>query len=420
MGANIGQLYFSDFEPYGSYPSAGTAAELASEVSSKNAMTLIGAIESLMSSLATSERMISDTHQNPTLAVEANTTGIDRVGSTDLNNIKYTKVSASDVPTAPTAVAGAPNSNVTVPAIDDAPTFNAAAASFQWSESLVEAPLLDEATAVLLNDLANGGYGINVSDENALWQRARDRESIDTEAAISAVAQQAAARGFSLPPGVLNKQIMAAQQAALAKNSSVSRDIALKRADMYVENRRFTIEQIRQLELVVLERLNSYRNRQMEAAKMRLEAFNSAVRLYDTAVRVFQTKVSAADLKLRASIASVDASVRSYSAQVQQYSATIQGYSAQAQAKAELARVQVLDAKNELDASVAKVDAKLRAGDLDLRAYGTGLQRLIDKERLAIDAIKETAEIQARPISALTSLAEAYLSANTSISAVIE
>jgi len=101
--------------------------------------------------------------------------------------------------------------------------------------------LLTQARNLLLSDIRDGGYGLDPRDETALWERAKDRESINAAAGIAEFQRAMAARGFSIPPGAMIAGTMKLQQDARAKNSSINREIALKRADLYVQNRQFAI-----------------------------------------------------------------------------------------------------------------------------------------------------------------------------------
>lgn len=171
----------------------------------------------------------------------------------------------------------------------------------------IDQDLIDAVKLKLLEDLENGGYGIEPDDEAALWNRERDREAQQALADEEEVARQFAQGGFSIPTGAMLNAVSAAQQRAANKISSVNRDIALKRADLYVENRKFTIQNAQSAEQVLVA-LHAAITNQIQAqtiifnaqiAKYRAdidgqsEVIRSNVAVYSADVSAFRTSVEA-------------------------------------------------------------------------------------------------------------------------------
>ena len=199
-----------------------------------------------------------------------------------------------------------PEFTATIP-VDDlvAPTN-----SFAFYEELYQSELLDELKAKLLADMQNGGYGIETADESALWDRARSREIEGAMSEMDTLLVDSAARGFPLPPGDLNVALQRAHQRLQDKVSTVSRDIALKRADLYVENRKFTIEQTRQVEQILIGYHNSVMERALNAAKAVLEAsiqiFNAQVARYNARLDTYKTEATVFEARVRAALAQTE------------------------------------------------------------------------------------------------------------------
>lgn len=107
--------------------------------------------------------------------------------------------------------------------------------------------------ASLLTTRLAGGTGLVESVETAIWDRARDREVASAQAAIDDVTVQAEALGFELPPGVLNDGIRRETRAYYDKVSGLSRDIAVKQAELEQDNMQKSIEQVSQYENVLSE-----------------------------------------------------------------------------------------------------------------------------------------------------------------------
>lgn len=183
--------------------------------------------------------------------------------------------------------------------------------TFNFNEVEYQSDMLDDVRMKLINDLVNGGYGIDTADEQALWQRARERESLNAETAVQEATSAFAARGFPVPPGALLALIEGAQQQAMEKISSIGREIALKRADMYVENRKFTIQQAIAVEQMLITYFGYKMERALNVAKYTaqfgIDIFNTVVARYNA--RLEGTKVTAQvyETQLRAALAHLEA-----------------------------------------------------------------------------------------------------------------
>ena len=254
--------------------------------------------------------------------------------------------------------------------------------SFEFFEQIYSSALLDELQAKLLDSLQNGGYGIEPADEAALWERARARE---LEAALSEaddLVAQAASRGFPLPPGDLTVTLQRAHQKAQDKISGVNRDIALKRADLYVANRQFTIEQTKQLEQVLIGYHNSVMERSLNAAKAVLDA---SIQVYNTQVARFNARLDA--YKTEAAV--FEARVRAALARTEVYRVTMDGKRVEADVQRTL--VEVYNAQlNGVNSVVNLYKVQMEAAQVQ-----AGIERLrIEAFRSLIDAY--TAQVQAK------------------------
>lgn len=153
--------------------------------------------------------------------------------------------------------------------------------NFEWAEIAFEHDLKDELEAKLLNDIQNGGYGIEVSDELQIWDRARSRELSTARERMEETERVIASRGFAMPPGALLKATEKNLQALQDSSNTLSREIAIKRADLFVQNRQFTIQQVQQLVTTLLNYHAAKMERLLNAAKYTSEAaiayFNASV-----------------------------------------------------------------------------------------------------------------------------------------------
>jgi hypothetical protein len=176
---------------------------------------------------------------------------------------------------------------------------------FTWSETVYTSELLDTAKGIIQHDLENGGYGLDPRDETALWERARDREMKNADAAMQQFQRSMAARGFSIPPGAYQAGVMQLQQDARAKVSDLNRDISLKRADLYVQNRQFMLTTGLQAEQFLIAYHAGLAERALNAAKyvfeagtvlydMQVKRFNARLQLYQITAQVYESQIRAA------------------------------------------------------------------------------------------------------------------------------
>jgi hypothetical protein len=306
---------------------------------------------------------------------------------------------------------------ITLPVIDAAPTYTQNNLGFVWDETMWDLSLLTAVQAKLLSDLANGGYGIEPADEAALWQREREREQLAGESAIQEASRQAAARGMMLPPGVLNRQIQAAQRAALEKSSSASRDIAMKRADLYVQNRQFTIEKAVETERALVEYLSAYFGRKLDALKANLEAYRISVEIYDAQVKAYMAKLGAQEAGIRMKVEVIDAQVKVNMAAVSKYEALLRGEIQKAELSVSAFRAQIENGVAITDSTYKSQSTRIDAAKARLLEAQYRIQNTVEMNKTKLGAMENAAKLFIEPTNALAGMANAYVQSSSSISA---
>lgn len=264
-----------------------------------------------------------------------------------------------------------PSFTSTLPTID----FLAPTNTFSFAEVAYSDALLDAEKAKLLADLENGGYGIEPLDETAMWNRAREREFDSTQTAIDEIYRATGARGFPLPPADVAVSIDRALQSQQDKMSSISREIAIKRADMFVENRKFTISEVRQLEQILMNYWNSVQERALNAAKATLDA---AIAIYETQVKRYNVLLEG----YRVDAQVFETKIRAVNTQVEIYKAQIQA----AQVTADVQRI-----------LVETYNAQLK-----------GVEAVINIYRIQMEAANIASQVQRTKIEAFSALIGAY------------
>lgn len=284
--------------------------------------------------------------------------------------------------------------DITIPTAPNLPTldFTAVAPSgatltppsevFSFNEQDYSSDLLDLLALKLRTDLANGGYGIDTADELPLWDRAREREIANANQSTDEIERAFTARRFSTPPGAFFGALEKSQQALQDASSTFSREVALKRADLYVQNRQFTIQQGSQLEGMLVQYHGSRMERLLNASKYlidaaiasynaRVTAYNAMLDEYKTEAQVFESKLRANGMLLEqyrttADVEKIRADVNmtrinQYKAGIEAYNTLVNLYRAQVEAanvKAGVERLNLDAFRAQVEAYVSQVQAK--------------------------------------------------------------
>ncbi len=248
--------------------------------------------------------------------------------------------------------------------------------TFSFAEERYQSDLLDAAKAKLLLDLQNGGYGIEPADEQALFQRARAREEAvgleETEKTLRSFAQ----RGFPLEPAEASVALAAVTQSVHSKLAAASREIMLERSRLYVENRQFTIKEVRELETVLIDYHNSLMERSLNAAKAVLDAgiaiFNATVARYNARMEAYRVEAQVFESRIRAVAQQVDI----YKTQIEAANLTYEGQ---------------------------------RVATEVYRAQLAGLQAVVDLYRSRVEAVRVVADVQRLKIEGFRGRVDAYV-----------
>jgi hypothetical protein len=212
-------------------------------------------------------------------------------------------------------------SSITIPTPQalDMPTFDeslldedliAPSNTFDFNEVQYASVLQTAVYTGLLDEIQNGGYGLNINDETLLFEREREREARAALSAVEETKKQFASLGFVLPPGALAAAVNKATQQMLDKVSSINRDLGLKRADLYWEGKKFTYQQAIQLESYLMNLHNSVQERTLNAAKAQIEVviniFNAEVTRYKAKQERFVALAEVFKTKIQAELAKVE------------------------------------------------------------------------------------------------------------------
>lgn len=262
----------------------------------------------------------------------------------------------------------------------------------------------------LLNERLRGGTGLDAAVEQALWDRARDRETQIALAGEAEIMRSAEAAGFPLPAGTLAAQLSDARRAYHDKLSGLSRDIAIKQADLEQENLKQTITMGIQLEGQLMDYAWKLEQQAFEAAKA---IADNAVQVYNAGVEYYRALLSAYQTYAAAYKTVIDAELT----KVEVYKAQLQGE----QTKAEINTALVQQYKAQIEGSMAQVEiykaqvgaaqtlvqleqSKVQAAGEQIRAFVATVNAEVSK----VEAYKASVSAEGTKVEAFKSLAQAF------------
>lgn len=173
-----------------------------------------------------------------------------------------------------------------------------------WEEPTYQSEVLDDLVAQV-RSMMGGGTGLPPAVEDALFSRARERSSAETKRDIQQAVDTWAARDFSMPPGMLVKQVDVAREQARLRSAELNRDITIEAAKWEIENIRFAVTQGMALEQLNQNLHENIVKRLFEAARFQAEAhiqvfdaqvalFNAQNAAFETLAQVYRTKLDGA------------------------------------------------------------------------------------------------------------------------------
>lgn len=274
--------------------------------------------------------------------------------------------------------------------LEDIPTLDLVAPTpYSYARGPAYASELLASLKATLSARMKGGTGLAPAIEQAIWDRARSRETQTALANEAEVMRNSEALGFQLPSGVLAAQLREAQQAYYDKLSGLSRDVAVKQADLEQENLKQTIASGMQLEGQLID--YSYKLEQMtfEAAKTVAE---NALQIYNGKVESFKALLSAYNTYATAYKTIMDAEL----SKVEVYKAELQGE----QTKAEVNNSLVQQYKAQIESGLSRVEV--------YKAQVGAANTLVQLEQAKISAAGEQIKAYVAQVNAETAKVEAY------------
>ena len=260
---------------------------------------------------------------------------------------------------------------------------------FMYEEDVYQSILKDAINDNLLSLVNEGGTGLADDVEEAIWQRAQDRQALKNEQMYDEAETFFASRGFTLPPGALSGRIAGVQKEIARADQQLNYEIMIEQARLAQTNTHFALTTAVQHEANIMGYVSGVAERALNAAKIVQETaiaiFNAEVTkcnqklaVYQTCAAVYESRIKAASLglenyriqlegvKVQASIQ--EQYVRIYRSQIESCEALVGLYRTEVEAARALGEIEKLKLEGFRD-SIAVYTAKLNAITSNYNAF---------------------------------------------------
>jgi len=242
----------------------------------------------------------------------------------------------------------------------------------------------------LLDRIQNGGTGLNNSVEQAIWDRARNREDINANRSELEVINAQEARGFERPTGSHLAALDFLAQETQSKIADLSREVAIKQAELEQRNLEYSIQAAISLEGQLLQA-------HLQQQDLAFRAAEAKVRL---AYELYGLQIN----QLQAELDIYKTNFQVFTAQVQAELAEIEIYKTQIEAQAQISQV-----NNQLvDIYRARIGAVSEAVNV-FRAETDAVNSQVEAEKLKLDLYGSELDAYTKEIEAFRSEYDGYV-----------
>lgn len=258
----------------------------------------------------------------------------------------------------------------------------------------------------------HGGTGLSADVEQAIWSRARDRETQIALAREQDVLRGAESLGFSLPSGVMIGQLADARREYYDKLSGLSRDIAIKQAEMEQQNVKDATDVALRLESTLLDGAYKIEMLAFEAAKVAadnaISAYNAALDQYKTLLDGYRTYSSIYDSGMKGEMTKIESfktMIQAEGMKADINKSLVERYKAEVESR--MAGVEIYKARVGAAKVLMEVEqARIQAGGEQIRAFVA----TISAETAKSDLYKTQVQAEATKQEAYGSQVRAYSS----------
>lgn len=182
--------------------------------------------------------------------------------------------------------------------------------TFSFNEENYSSNLMTALTAELLDRIQNGGTALNPDIEQAIWDRARNREDQNALRSENQINVEQASKGFYRPSGAHLAALDQLAQETQNKNADLSREIAIKQAEMEQQNIQFALQTSLALEQAWLQYHNQMQERAFEVEKytqqVAIELYQAAIQRYNVELEIYKTYAQAFESRVKSELAKAE------------------------------------------------------------------------------------------------------------------
>lgn len=299
-----------------------------------------------------------------------------------------------------------PAFNVTVPTLN----LNAPGIVPFLEPSSFSSQLLTDLISSIDGAITLGTFtGLPPSIETNLWNRAREREYRQMADALAEL-DRMETLGFAFPPGVFIDGRIKIQTEFGNTVAGLSRDIAIKQAELILENITKCREEAVQLESKLIDQANQVAQRAFESAKYATEAsialYNAQIKSYEASLEGYKTQAIVYDTQIKGILAQVEvlkANIEFEQVKANINTALVQQYKVEVDAA--LATVQIF----ELQVKIIETQANVEK--IKVEVFGEQIKAFvgqINAYSAQVEAYKATVETQGVIENVYKTQVEAY------------
>ena len=177
----------------------------------------------------------------------------------------------------------------------------------------------------------DGGTGLNPAIEDAIYDRGRAKNDVESKRVQDSTLADMAARGFTMPNGVGNSMMARARQEAANNNAKMVNEIAIAQAELEQKNLQFAVTSSAALRTTVLnltqqwlQGLVALNGQAVDSAKAVLsamiDAYNTSVKAYSVKLDAWKAEAALFDSKVKVELAKAEIYKTEISALLAEYS----------------------------------------------------------------------------------------------------
>ncbi len=243
-----------------------------------------------------------------------------------------------------------------------------------------------------ISAMLQGGTGLPLFIEQALFDRARIREDKASQKLVMEATEEFSSRGFVMPQGELQARIREARETNRGNANSLNRDITIQVHQVEIENMRFAVSQGIALEGALINLYNSIQQRAFEAARVTVEV----------AINLFNASISLQNLRLQG----FQAKAQVYRDQIQAEGLKLEVYRSQLEGQKLISELNLQD--------VQIYTQRLQALTTQIEVYRAQIEAVrvaTETDRIRIDAYRATVDAYSAQVGAKRTEFEAYAEA---------